>query len=92
MKTAHTPGPWTIYAPAGTDSYYVSGPGSLCVFTIRAGTIPMRDDARLIAAAPELLTALRNLVAAATPHADALVMFACVERARAAIEKAEGRT
>ena len=50
-----------------------------------------QDIAHLIAAAPELFKALRDLVEVVTPGQDPLIMFAAIERARTALEKAEGQ-
>jgi len=97
--TGHTPGPWAIdAAPAGSR------------ITIQAGTLtvcevgwPCREseaDARLIAAAPELLAALRQAYTALekSVHFETSLPFwrkggdgyAAAMDARAAIAKAEG--
>jgi hypothetical protein len=83
----HTPGPWQVHQP---DTQ------TLAVHT-RAGSIAEwptnydpRDvaDARLIAAAPELLEVLRDMLAAQVCGDNCAQCSA----ARAAIAKAEGRT
>ena len=57
--TEHTPGPWTRrYTPQGE---YVLGPESTAVARMQDGSIE-GADARLIAAAPDLLAALRLTV------------------------------
>ena len=56
----HTLGPWVATAEKG--EYRIDGNGSTPIFTIRDGLIPMREDARLIAAAPDLLSAMRKLL------------------------------
>ncbi len=89
----HTTGHWSIHAPAGSDTYLVAA-GSQIVFAINKGTIPTREDARLIAAAPDLLAALRLML---REH-DALQMakgntgdrWPAATKARAAIAKAIG--
>ena len=67
MSTQHTPGPWTII----TGSVYKersSGGGDIPIAhmdrEIGNGTVPVERDAnaRLIAAAPDLLTALEMTV------------------------------
>lgn len=72
-KTTHTPGPWHVESVLGDDSYpVVWGPDNLLV----ADPIRSQEDyeadretvdanARLIAAAPELLAACDNLQQAA---------------------------
>ena len=100
-KRAHTPGPWSVdrlgkvrcqvdggrgfIADPGDGRYYNSIP--------RDAEISLAN-ARLIAAAPDLLTALEGLVAYAdhyttTDHGDCTCPH-CV--ARAAIAKAKGET
>ena len=91
----HTPGPWHLSECAGqtTDAGICAESG---LHITDVGGYGMRDDqneanARLIAAAPELLAALECLVAVGNPSADPLVMFAATEKARAAIAKALGQ-
>ena len=60
MKTKHTPGPWRVWENLIQVS--PNGP-SICYF--EAGQQPSEANARLIAAAPELLAALINLTATA---------------------------
>lgn len=98
----HTPGPWTIEAG---EEYAVRGANKQIVFLIgdNRRAIPMGQDGRLIAAAPELLGALQQLEWA---HSHLLADRGCVESilseerledvirsgeiARAAIAKAKG--
>lgn len=94
MTTAqHTPGPWTVCPAAkGFDIRHDIAPGSIRGRLV--ANVDGRANARLIAVAPELLEALRKLVAYLEP-----IPFAtsCIEGdramqgARAAITKAEGR-
>lgn len=85
----HTPGPWKVAKPRksyrdGNMMYGIVGPECVSDYEDWGFT---EANARLIAAAPELLEALRNLVEAATHHqADARAALA---KARAAIAKAE---
>ncbi len=84
----HTSGPWTAHS---TKSFYVFGPASLSdkagldygPFVCSAST---QANARLIAAAPELLEALSDAVS--TQPADSPIKW--VIRARAALAKAAG--
>lgn len=86
-NTKHTPGPWYY-----TGEYINTATGdNICRIM---GRITLRDgvsdaNAALIAAAPELLEALKGLVA----HAHQCAHFGdmkLLERADSAIEKAEG--
>ena len=78
MNAQHTPGPWNVSPPCELSprySVYHNGP---LVYVDR------REDAQLIAAAPDLLAALRGLLNAlpsATTHP-------AIRAARAAINKA----
>jgi hypothetical protein len=60
MTTEHTPGPWRYFISAnkttGQRWSNVTGDGLQI-----AGAVPSESDARLIAAAPELLDALKLL-------------------------------
>lgn len=98
-KAAHTPGPWKV----GESYYVLAGPedGHLaaCFNYVKGlGTVPQYANARLIAAAPELLEALKDVLKACGeqglnvieteeggPDAEWAV------RAEAVIAKAEGR-
>lgn len=95
MRSAHTPGPWRV----GDVGHTVFGPkrpdGALPPIII-AGDVRRREDARLMAAAPDLLAALRDLVRAYEDMAhDYLgypsdVAVPVPEAARAAIRAATG--
>lgn len=88
LTVKHTPGPWTV----GTDCK-VWGSGkpncykSDACFVAACGN---DQDAALIAAAPELLDALTDLVGGCGKEGD-LFSGTAMEKARAAIAKAEGR-
>jgi hypothetical protein len=84
----NTPAPWT--AAAYPDQYRIDGHNGQIVLIIRDGLIPMREDARLIAAAPDLLAALVELL----PHAARVIQGTTegqplLEAARAAIARVE---
>lgn len=97
MNTKHTPGPWDV------DSHgnIVQGPGRYKIAITSATSIADRSDgadARLIAAAPELLEALKDLVSQLPemdadqplPGADAVDVLCFVwPKIKAAIAKAE---
>lgn len=62
MKT-YTPGPWTVDVPQGMFGYTVfSGGRLICQMTpMLSREEGSKENAALIASAPELLAALRNL-------------------------------
>jgi hypothetical protein len=80
----HTPGPWSVEPETAT--------GHLFVFTARGGILVQTDrrnrehDARLIAAAPDLLAALEALLA----HRECPTASPEAAAARAAIAEARG--
>jgi len=89
--TTHTPGPWYCKPTAGDHDFliYPEGPGNAIAI--------VRDfdeaNARLIAAAPELLAACevaQDALMAALPHADRIrdILFPALREAQAAIAKA----
>lgn len=91
MTTTHTPGPWTAmpHKPRGPDAkrFQVRGPddaGPTARFVCENARLA---DARLIAAAPELLEALERLVDYVFLNKD----YDAVSYAEYVIAKAEGR-
>jgi predicted component of type VI protein secretion system len=85
----HTPGPWTAMpCPCGHKSCAdaVVEPG-----VVRLQGACSMDDARLIAAAPDLLAALRVMVLRHEARTSRVARLAALDIARAAIAKAEGR-
>lgn len=100
MKTTkHTPGPWhlTTYAPTTLDQVTYYGVGAPNSRTTIAG--PLNEaDARLIAAAPELLEALIDLTERLAsylkpaPHETYIPNYEplVLRQARTAIAKATG--
>ena len=108
-KTKHTPGPWVVrtidqsLATVETQDgrYIIGNAGQLRADDWKTGHIERRANARLIAAAPELLEALQEMVAGdaeAIEEAQALgvpfpeEMLATFKKARAAIARATGET
>lgn len=59
MKTKHTPGKWEIKTPNNSEYEIKSEYGHVCTIYGR-GTIEAESNAELIAAAPELLEALKK--------------------------------
>ena len=91
MSKQHTPGPWTTGHPspwgAADENRGCLSRGEYIVFPLPEDD-EIEANARLIAAAPDLLAALRDLVDW-TSH-DTRTWGECVEAARQAITKAEG--
>lgn len=102
----HTPGPWTFSQSAqyGDTRFYVAQadgapytPHYSDVATLIAETVNderksiQEANARLIAAAPELLDALRYVVAVYDKGTCGSTVEMAFDRARAAIAKAEGQ-
>lgn len=94
--SGHTPGPWRII---GADGYALGIWGSEAQDVVSEKRGPMRqEDARLIAAAPELLEALKELVERRERAATDRPNYPEAKdgkdgryaRARAAIARAEG--
>lgn len=98
---AHTPGPWTTKPPCREEQQYwwtIRAPGTkpqVVSFEVArlssANTPELEHDAQLIAAAPDLLEALKlcaAVCAGETSYKRGLVE--ALEAARAALAKAEG--
>lgn len=100
MTTTHTPGPWTAeYSTYGDEIWFGGeGPG---MWTIDApgvymsgceGSATAKADARLIAAAPDLLAALETLMGLIEMTGPRCISDYAhpISAARAAIAKAKG--
>ncbi len=94
----HTPAPWDINTLAGPQLREVFA-GDVLICDCGATNVEMEDieieaNARLIAAAPELLTELRHLVSLLEPLENDGTLhvpgIATLNGAREAIRKAEG--
>lgn len=89
----HTPGPW--WRALGADGVYEVGAGDEVLARVQRREVSFgfkaggsdEANARLIAAAPELLAALEDLIA---PYNMSEDYQAKIDRARAAIKKAKG--
>lgn len=96
MSAAHTPGPWSVNFKKFSEVQAENG-AVIAECKKLTGLVNLQANARLIAAAPDLLAALRGLdeayCRAGTPlspaerHEDRMRLIA----ARAAIAKAEGK-
>lgn len=70
MTTQHTPGPWEVSPDNAGSQYTITGVGSLekaptVAYVVRAKHIAsdtVQANARLIAAAPDLLAALQDIL------------------------------
>jgi len=88
----HTPGPWIVYE--FVDGYEIRSPEAECWVATASdpeavwGAIGREEDARLIAAAPELLEALENLLK--VHEGEGGTQYNAADMARAAIAKAKG--
>ena len=92
MSAEHTPGPWHIGAPPPNGERTISTEKGLMVSVATTGLgVPTLANARLIAAAPDLLQALEAFIAVAGDYPE-MEEFASPEMrmARAAIAKAKG--
>ena len=93
MKTEHTPGPWTIQHGHSSRVYLINSPQGHAVGEIVYSDTRNPSDAQLIAAAPDLLAAIQNLLTmpdydGTTPTSK--TRKAAKDAARAAIYKAIG--
>jgi hypothetical protein len=85
MNTQHTPGPWWL--AAANETLYEAGVGNAPL------TLPIsKPDARLIAAAPELLKALDVMIAAYQGDLPVIDRKIALHNARAAIALARGES
>ena len=92
----HTPGPWSANGKANEADYVVrdqNGHALASVF-LPTNVLEAEANARLIAAAPDLLEALQGIVAADFESVPRTAVYRAVkllqDEARAAIAKAEG--
>ena len=87
----HTPGPWRIFTPGPNGCYTVGTHQGLMTATVAHSANHLAEceqaiaDARLIAAAPKLLAALKHLMVA---HGEQLDY--AFQQAQEAIAEAEG--
>jgi hypothetical protein len=95
-KPGYTPGPWRVFTT--TDGSKLIGIGELngggitdCGFGVwRGGDAEAIANARLIAAAPDLIEALQDILEYSGGAASALDDEYVMDRARAALSKALG--
>lgn len=94
----HTPGPWEIWPFKHAGAYSVSPVGKTDAEDVVADKIHNESNARLIAAAPELLEALRETLESLRvwqeqydPDATDEVTDQTIRRGSLAIARAEGK-
>ncbi len=97
-KGKHTPGPWRVVEDAGDDRHgiYAKGFGfvAFCGFSVypeqpdHPWTVQPPANARLLAAAPDLLEACEALVQSFEDESDAIGHHKSYDLARAALAKA----
>ena len=106
MQNKHTPGPWasnrSVFSSSATTEIHIGNPSHTCavVYIDNLGKHKEEQEAnaRLIAAAPDMLAALSAYVAAINGLSRQQVeecpfaVIDCVHAARAAIAKATGAT
>lgn len=90
----HTPGPWRVdkrgeVSVQGPDSFMVADCEILSIRPNAPTGERCRANARLIAAAPDMLAALRDIVLFCEEHIPRTSR--AITRARSAISKAEGQ-
>jgi len=93
METKHTPGPWKAYESADAGWFDIESEGGLDVLGYEG--CAKEANARLIAAAPDLIEALDTLtlVVGMTPMKGNLeALQEAQDMARAAIKKATGQS
>jgi hypothetical protein len=88
--SAHTPGPWHADLPEKIHPRFVRDTAEVVIAYCDRGLEEAKANARLIAAAPELLEACKTLVAARDGSINGMAMMTDVaaDQARAAIAKA----
>lgn len=87
MNTKHTPGPWVIDGFRDEHDLMTADRRMIAKINgLRPAMLEDEDNARLIAAAPELLEALEAVLKAVGPYDSGLP----VEQIKAAIAKAKG--
>lgn len=92
MSAKHTPGPWEAVHPEGDSNALDVYPVGNRHYKIMHGKWGGMADARLVAAAPDLLDMVKALIAPLDPDEDHADVEALYARAEELIAKAEGRS
>ena len=93
MTTQHTPGPWILANSDAYNTVVIAQGAEICTVIEHQGG-DRKANSRLIAAAPELLAALKALLSDAEDvgfEGISVEAFDSIHAARAALAKAEGR-
>lgn len=82
--SAHTPGPWLLNGVMAMDTplWIVSIPGEQARIEVADYSAESEGNARLIAAAPDLLAALEQVLALSPHFAIAVVCNSAIAKAR----------
>lgn len=90
--TGHTPGPWAVYPRRAADGSVVvtdAGNGQVATLRSTSKTVKMIEaDARLIAAAPDLLEACEEIASAYDAAVGVTLPKSVLARMRKAIQRA----
>lgn len=88
-----TPGPWKVVARPSTEGFSVNGPEHVICPDVCATSLEQRrDNALLIAAAPELLAAIRDIAAETTKYDSEEIIANIQGICATTLAKVEGRT
>lgn len=88
MTTQHTPGPWHVTGDEHGTMITDNTGGQIALWPQQGGTIEQCANARLIAAAPDLLDALRRVMRHIPADAGGASLGDDLYRARRAIARA----
>ena len=86
----HTKGPWKVSLMASLCVHPAGANGEI-IASVSGSQPEYEANARLISVAPELLTALANLINSAEQGSEAIGLKRALDDGRHAIAKAEGR-
>jgi hypothetical protein len=96
-EAKHTPGPWAVHpSKARVDAFVGGAPLPVCELlwpTDQRSEAETEANARLIAAAPELLAACKAMLVLLIPkfEHEPMKYFSEIQQIEAALSKAEGR-
>ena len=92
MTTQHTPGPWHVTGDEHGTMITDNTGEQIALWPPQGGTVEQCANARLISAAPDLLAALRAMLATVHDEERDDATVAAVAAARAAIATATGES
>jgi len=91
MELEHTPGPWEIGTPPPNGEQTIGTDKGLMVAIATTGYINTKANARLIAAAPEMLDALIIAYTALEYVSEYAIPLTTHEKVKSSIEHATGK-